>query len=642
MAVACAGAAQGAKRTVLKPGYAWRLEAPLGLRTPAELDTLPANYAQRSVPSDVSDAWAATGNLGGAGYQEIWSERRPLSDFFFRDAFSAWLPSFDKMRFYNTRIPMTLLSYNTGGTRENAQDRLQATFSGNANARTQVGAMVDYLYSKGSYPSQAAKNFTWGFSGSYIGDRYDAQAFFYHYNLVSKENGGITDTRYITDPAAVQGGVTTVNPSTIPTRLSNAHTRVRGQQAYLNQRFKIGFWDEQRDSVNTDSVVSRTYVPVTSLIWTIDFNSGMHLFRDDASGEIADFFEHTYLNTSMTEDRASYWSLSNTAGIALLEGFHRYAKFGLAAFATYDIIKYIQPSALVTPGPGLSPMPATAAPEVTDNNIYVGGQLTKQQGSVVTYDATGRLGIAGRAMGDVNLSGRLTTRLPLLGDTVSVEGRGQFTNTAAPYFLQHYVSNHFVWDNDFGKQRVATVGGSVALGRTDTRVDAEVSNVQNHIYFNSAFMPVQHAANVQVVSARIRQGLKAGIFHWDNRLTLQTSTDDAVIPLPRVALYSNLYLKFRVATLWAQVGVDCDYYTAYHAPAYQPATAAFANQSEVKLGNYPFMNLYANCKLDKARFYVMYSHFNQGWLGGRDYFAVVGYPLNPSMLQLGVSVDFAN
>ncbi len=76
-----------------------------------------------------------------------------MSDFFFRDALRHWLPLEDKMKFYNTRIPMTLLSFNSSGGRETAQGTSSSHFlSGNINAKAQVGAMLfDYLYSKGSY-----------------------------------------------------------------------------------------------------------------------------------------------------------------------------------------------------------------------------------------------------------------------------------------------------------------------------------------------------------------------------------------------------------------------------------------------------------------------------------------------------------
>ena len=58
--------------------------------------------------------------------------------------------------------------------------------------------------------------------------------------------------------------------------------------------------------------------------------------------------------------------------------------------------------------------------------------------------------------------------------------------------------------------------------------------------------------------------------------------------MPKFAVYSNLYLLFRIArVLHVQFGVDCDYYTKYNAPLYQPATTAFCNQNDVRLVDTP-------------------------------------------------------
>ncbi|MDE6100611.1 MAG: putative porin, partial [Paramuribaculum sp.] len=231
-----------AKGPAVAPSYAWEIIPPLGLHELTTIDTLYQGYGQRSVPVDEYLAYATTGNLGGAGQNMDYLAQQPASPFFFRDAVSNWRPAEGNHTFYNTRIPMTLMSYNTAGGRENKQDRLQAVFSGNVNSRLQVGANLDYLYSKGSYNNQAIKNLTWGFSGSYVGDRYELQTFFNHNNGLSQQNGGITDELYITNPAVLQGGQATINAKTIPTRLSAARTRLKGQEFYMNHRYKVGFW----------------------------------------------------------------------------------------------------------------------------------------------------------------------------------------------------------------------------------------------------------------------------------------------------------------------------------------------------------------------------------------------------------------
>lgn len=630
------------KKQVLAPSYAWKIVEPLGLRDTTTIDTLPDNYAQRFIPSFISPAYVTTGNYGAEGLNMIWSERPVRSDFFFRDALGPWIPTEQSMRFYNTRTPMTLLSYTTAGGRDNVQEHLGVKFSGNINKKAQVGALLDYIYSKGCYANQADKNLNWGFSGSYIGDRYEMQAYYNHFNLLNKENGGIDDPLYITDPALIQGGVTKVDPKTIPTKLANAHTRVTGQQLYINNRYKIGYWHEEREG---DSVVSREYIPVTSVIYTLKYTGGKHMFHNSSTAEMSEFFTNTYLNPDITDDRTSYWSLENTVGISLLEGFHKYAKFGLATFVTYELDRFTQTTDTIDRAEAetLTPFPEgiTIYPKVTEHKARVGAQLTKQRGSILRYAATAQFGVAGAAAGDIRLDGNINTRIPLPIDTINMKVFGAFSNEATPYLMRNYLSNHFIWQNNFGKERRLRLGGALFVPRTGTSFTAQVENVQNHVYFGEDFLPVQHGGSVQIFSANLTENLRLGPFNWDTSITYQTSSDANIVDLPKLAVYTNLYFKFRIATLNVQMGVDCDYYTRYYAPKYQPATASFANQSEQKLGNYPFMNLYANLKLSKTRFFLMMSHINQGWFS-HDYFSMPDYPLNPRRFQIGLCVDFAN
>lgn len=636
------GASKPAK---IAKSSAWTIIQPLGLRDESTIDTLLHNYYLKSVPSAVSPAYATTGNLGGEGINLLYFERKPMSDFFFKDALAAWTPNSSSLKFYNTGQPMTLLSYNTGGSKETSQDRLQATFSGNANKRTQIGAMLDYLYSKGSYNYQATNDLTWGFSGSYIGDRYEFQGYFYHYDLLNKENGGITNDLYITDPAEVQGGSTKVDTKTIPTNLTTAHSRLKSTNLLINNRYKVGFWDEEKEG---DSVVSRTYIPVTSFVWTLNYTDNKHLFRSTANGENKTFFENTYLDTSGTINWTKNWSLSNTVGISLLEGFNKYAKAGLSVFATHQIREYslvadtLDHTVELT---NLTPLPENLRgipTNTTENLFWVGGQLTKQQGNLLRYNVTGKFGVIGPVAGDVDITGDITTRFKLFGDSVSIAAYGWFKNEEAPLLMKQFVSNHFIWNNDFGKVRNYRIGGRLNIPHTHSVLNIGVENVENYIYFNEKCLPTQHDGNVQVFSASLEQNFKVGILNWDNKLTYQTSSDEQVIPLPKFAIYSNLYLLFKVAkVLDVQFGIDCDYYTKYKSVAYQPATMSFYNQNEVEIGNYPFMNAYINMKLSKTRFYVLFSHVNQGWFDD-NYFSLPHYPLNPRKFQIGVSIDLTN
>ena len=103
---------------------------------------------------------------------------------------------------------------------------------------------------------------------------------------------------------------------------------------------------------------------------------------------------------------------------------------------------------------------------------------------------------------------------------------GVFRNVAAPYLMNHYVSNHFIWDNDFGKTRSLRLGGILNIPHTRTYINAGVENVQNLIYFGPDCLPVQAGGSVQVVSASLHQDFKFGPLVWQNHVTLQTSSDE--------------------------------------------------------------------------------------------------------------------
>ena len=221
---------------------------------------------------------------------------------------------------------------------------------------------------------------------------------------------------------------------------------------------------------------------------------------------------------------------------------------------------------------------------------------------------------------------------------------GFFRNSTPSYLLQHYVSNHFVWNNDFGKTRSFRVGGHLFIPWTNTDISAGVENVQNYIYFNSRSLPEQYGGSVQLLNIALDQKLRFGIWNWNNRLTYQVTSNSDVIPLPAFSLYSNMFLEFTAfKVLRMQIGVDCDYYTKYKGLSYQPATMQFHVQGAdpIEVGNFAVANAYFNAKIQKTRFFIVWSHVNQG-LFGNNYFSMPHYPIDPRQLRFGLSIDFAN
>ncbi len=637
------------KSDSIREGSAWTLTFPLGNHVESTLDTLTYNYQRRFISTMVSDAYATTGTIGAEGINLLYFDRPRRATFFFQDALDAWIPTFKKQKFYNVYVPTTIMSYSFGGNDYNHKDRLQVDFAGNVNRRIGIGGTIDYIYSKGAYEAQAVKDFAFSLSTYYTGDRYELQMFYNHFNFLNKENGGITDDLYITDPAQLQGGVSKIEPKSIPTRLSAAHSRVNGDELFMTHAYKMGFWKSVQ--VN-DTLTREEYVPVTRFVYSFDLQHRRHMFRNDNRSQGEAFWKNTYLDPTTTLEDAYLTQMTNSVGIELLEGFQKWAKFGLSAYVSYQTQNYKQPTHFRQPElteseiESLTPLPDNfyIAPTSARHLLWVGGRLNKDKGSLFRYAASARFGLVGDVVGDLELDGNITTRFKLFGDSVKFTAKGEFRNVAQPYLLQNYISNHFAWRNDFGKTRTYRVEGELLIPWTKTTISAGVENIQNMVYFNSESLPAQYGGNVQVFSARLEQLLKVGILHWNNTVYYQKSSTPTVLPLPELTVYSNLFLKFTAFhVLKIQLGIDCDYYTKYNGLDYQPATMSFHVQGDnpVKIGNYPFCNAYFTARLSKTRFYVLWSHVNQGMFS-KESFILPHYPFNPRRLEFGLSVDFAN
>ena len=118
------------------------------------------------------------------------------------------------------------------------------------------------------------------------------------------------------------------------------------------------------------------------------------------------------------------------------------------------------------------------------------------------------------------------------------------------------------------------------------------------------------------------------------------------LPLPTLNIWTNLFLKFSIAkVLKVELGADMTWFSKYKAPFFSPQLNQYVIQkneeAKVELGNYPFINVYANFHLKHARFFVMMSHVNAK-SGNRNYFLAPHYPQNLAVLRLGISWNFFN
>lgn len=613
--------------------YMWRVSETLGNRTIIPADTLYHHFQNTNLTEGITGHYNYLGNMGSPRMSRIFFERRNPDPTIFMSPFSSFFIRPDEFNFTNSNVPFTNLTYHKAGNKVNGEERFKAYFSVNANKRLAFGFNVDYLYGRGYYNNQNTSYFNGAFFGSYIGDRYQVQGIYSNNYLKTNENGGITDDRYVTRPEEVADGRKEYESVNMPTVFSKSTNRNHDFYIYLTQRYNLGFSREIPPAENDTTPPKQEYVPVTSFIHTINVERARHNFNSD--DEKDNYYKNTYIlpDYKFIRDSTVYVGVKNTFGISLLEGFNKYAKAGLTAFVSHKFSKYT----LMSKEPLVNDI-------YNEQEVFIGGELAKRQGNVLHYHAIGEVGMAGKAIGQFNVNADLDLNFRLWKDTVSFVARGVVSNKLAPFYMRHYHSKHFYWDDDMNKEFRTRVEGELNVENWKTTLMAGVENIKNYTYFNQQAIPQQHSGSIQVLTAKLKQDFRLGIFHLDNEVIWQKSSNAAILPLPQLSLYHNFYIQAKIAkkVLSVQLGADVRYFTKYNAPAYMPATSQFYLQPEndqVEIGGYPIVNVYANLHLKRTRFYVMMYHVNQG-ISKPNYFYAPHYPINPRLLKFGLSWNF--
>ena len=390
------------------------------------------------------------------------------------------------------------------------------------------------------------------------------------------------------------------------------------------------------------------YVPVTSFIHTLKFDNYKRIYQ--AYQSPTDFYANDYKvgpwGGDSIYDKTKYVHLSNTFAISLLEGFNKWAKAGLKAFATSELRHFS--------------LPALDGTETsyTEHNVSIGGQLSKTAGKTLHYDVTAETWLVGEDAGQLKIDATADVNFPLWGDTVTLMARGFFKRMNPTFYYRHYHARHFWWDNDnLDKILHSRIEGQFHYGKTKTTLRVAVDEIQNYTYMAMGYDIAddkrtgntidvrQKGGSLSLITLALGQNFKLGPLNWENMITYQKSTDNDVLPVPDLNIYSNLYLRFKIAhVLKCDFGADARFFTKYYAPDYSPALGQYAVQTgdnKTKVGEYPIVNVYANFHLKQTRFFVMMSHVNAG-SGSRNYFLTPHYPLNQRIFRFGVSWNFYN
>ena len=217
----------------------WTIDERFGDRKPAVPDTLSYMYMNADLTYGKRGEYNTLGNLGSPRQNRIFIDRRATSEFFFLDPYDMFIVQPQDFQFTSTLSPITILSYNSAGDRNNGEDRFKAIFAVNAGKEWGFGFKFDYLYGRGYYSNQSASHFNYSMWGSYLGERYQAHLLLSLNHQKVTENGGIANDSYITHPESFRDNF---SEEEIPTILKQNWNRNDNQHVFFNHRYSLGFF----------------------------------------------------------------------------------------------------------------------------------------------------------------------------------------------------------------------------------------------------------------------------------------------------------------------------------------------------------------------------------------------------------------
>lgn len=598
------------------------------------------NYTFNDYPFQRNDVGASYLGIIGSPVQTYdFFKRASVDRISFYEPYEVYSYSPSTLPMYNTKTSYTELAYwgtNFANTeREESELHVLTT----QNIFPQLNLMLEYdrFGANGMFESENADNRTFVAAANWIGKRYQAHGGYIFNKIEKAENGGITDNFWIRD--------TTVNSREIAVNLTDADTKVVKNTVFLDQTYRIPltFIKDLFHKKDTTQAGKTETLDTDVTTFFIGHSSEFSTFRKIYTDNIATTDEvgrafyngNFFLNPTHSNDSLRVMRLENRI-------FAKLQPWSADAFvSTLDvgIGNRIQKQYLFTPDTYL-----TGPSNTVWNSTYLYGGVGGQLRNAVHWNAQGDFTFLGQEIGDMGI--RADARLDLYPfrrhrkSPISLSAHFETSLREPDFYVQHMHANHYRWDNDFGKISTTQVEGKLAIPHLDFELAAGYALLDKNIYYGTDGIVRQNTTPMSVAKVSLMKNFRLWLFHFDNRVLFQVSSNEDVMPLPMVAANLRWYLQFNIVSkdvMKMQIGANVTGTTQWYAPAYSPALGQFHNQTEEKYGMSPYIDAFVNVQWKRATIFVKLVNAGMGWpLESADYFSAHHFIRPQRALKFGI------
>lgn len=580
----------------------------------------------------------------------------------------------ENLPMYNTKTPYTELAYwgTLFGKDEKEESNIKILTTQNILPEWNVTLEYHRFGSKGMLLNEDTDNRTFVASTNYMGKRYLMHAG-YIYNKVSRtENGGIVDNFWIRD--------TTVDGKEIAVALNSAHNKIKKNTVFLDQSYRIPFnfiydigkgkrkarkaEEARRDSImatgdstaiaalleeekaresekmaadSLDRDITSAFIGHSSEYTVYTKNYTDAIDAGDETGR--DFYGNRFfINPTNSTDSMRVMRLENRVFLRLqpwkADGIVSKLDVGIGD----KLLNYYDYS----PSNYLSTRRNTVL-----NSMYIYAGAQGQYKKYFDWNATGKYTFLGYEVNDFGIDANLTfSAYPFRRDKSSpllLNAHFETSLKEPDHYQQRLFTNHFRWENDFGKISTTKIEGRLMIPRWNLEAMFGYALLGNNIYYDTEGIVRQNGQAMSVMSAYLRKDFRLWKFHLDHQALFQVSSNPDVLPLPMLALNFRYYLQFDVVkkVMQMQIGANGRYTTRWYAPAYNPVAGVFHNQNEEMYGNCPDIDVFVNIQWKRACIFIKLVNVGLGWPNDQaDYFSAHHYILPQRTLKVGIFWPF--
>ena len=620
---------------------------------------------------DINASWLG---ISGSPVQLYdWFKRAEEDNAIFYAPYSIWTYTPETLPQYNTKTPYTELAYYgtlfANQEKEEANIRVLTT----QNITPALNFTIDFRRygGNGMLKREDTANKTFVASTNYLGKKYLMHAGYIYNKVKRSENGGIVDESWIRD--------TTVDAREIDVYLRDAENQLKKNTLFLDQSYRIPLTfltdlkgkkerklqEARRDSImasgdstaiaqlmaeeerqlaieaaKADTARINTDITTAFIGHSTEYSVFSKTYKDKISDPLGKEFygDRFYINPTSSMDSLRVMRLDNKVFIRLQpwkdDGIISKLDVGigdkLANYFSFSPTDYLR-----------------GGNNVVQNSMYLYAGANGQYSRYLTWNAKGKYNFLGYEINDFGIEANMAfNAYPFRRDRKSpltVTAHFETSLKEPDYYQQHLFTNHFKWDNDFGKISTTKAEASVSIPRWEMAASFGYALLSNNIYYDTQGFVQQNTSPMSVMTATLKKNFLVWKFHLDHHAMLQLSSDKEVLPLPLLALNFRYYIQFDVVknVMQMQIGANGTYTTEWYAPAYNPVLGVFHNQDERKYGNCPYIDAFVNIQWKKASIFIKAVNVNMGWPNkSADYFSAAGYIAPQRAIKFGITWPF--